>query len=587
MPDEFEEKPDTVFFDYAHDFLNEKWQESHEDWRKRDEFYRRDYDVWNGRELNNTRASYKPSTSTSIIDHAADTQLAFNPSADRPAPKPGNQESIGWSDDIENRMVDILNDSSAKEVELPFKAAGKFLLHLGYAVLELGWEEDRQGEKGQSFNPVRIKAPHPSSVLLDWEEKNPPIGIKSMEMRASKLNAWTKRLAKPGNGIAREDVEIFKVTGSPFEMISLKYMWTNFWVMLKRSDGQPIFVMPNTWGAKKKGDPGFVPWNHAFAGYGMEQTDDDKRGPLYHAQGLLSPVIDTLKASAQAQSAKHQILIDRAYPQEGTSRDPDEVAENRARGGLLEGDQTEYWLLERAALGGEFFRVGEEYDNEIALGTYNRALAGFRQQGVDTVGQQAIMSTAAAKKFNVPAIQMQYMASQTASNILRMVDTLNVAIGLNGKKITKNIVEEDYTIDVSFEVVDPVLQIQKREMGLKELAAGVKSRARYWREDSRLEDISAERDALDRDLADTHPAILHVRGKRAAAEMGEDLDAAIQEQEVDDAAARDRASSRARTTTNGRNGPDRNVPADNTLLREGLTGDVPGVPRIPFGQPGG
>ncbi|KKL66045.1 hypothetical protein LCGC14_2148900, partial [marine sediment metagenome] len=547
MP-EFEDKPDDEFFAQANEYLKNKWSDTHRDWIKRDSFYRRDYDVWNNPADNQNRSKYRPSTSTSIIDHAADTQLAFAPKVHRPPPRPNNQTSKGWSDQIENIMKDILDDASMQQTNLPFKALGKFLLHLGYGQLELGWDKnDREGPDGKTYNPVRLMSPHPSDVLLDPDEKSPTLGIKRMEMRASRLQAWTEALANPIEGIERPDVTVFKIKKNPFEMIKLEHLWTPFWTMLRLHSGEPLFTMKNEWG--------FVPWPHAFAGYGMEMTDSDKRDPLNNAQGLLSPILDTIKASAQAQSAKHQKLLDLVYPKPGSSQDPETVAAMLERG-LLEGEKVDFWFMEQVQLGREIFEVGREYSQEMAEGTYNRGLTGARQEGVDTVGQQAILSNAAQKKFNVPAVQMQFVSSIIASNILRLIDITGVPIGINGKKITREMIEGDYTVSVTFETPDPVLGIQKREIGMREVVAGLKSPERYWREDADLEDISAEREALDRALVDTHPAIIHVRSKRAAIEMGEDLDAAIAELAEDEAAAKASANGTVpRAGTEGTRGP--------------------------------
>lgn len=577
---EFDQKPDIQFFDDALGYLTNKWSKTHEDWKIRDSYYRRDYDVWDKSKETANRTSYRPSTSTSIIDHAADTQLAFSPNASRPPPRPSAQESKEWSDDIENRMKAILDDASMREIMLPFKAMGKFLLHLGYGVLELGWDTtDRDGADGQSYNPVRLSAPHPSTILLDPDEKNPELGIKLFSMRAGELAAWTERMRNPSDNVEHDDVHIFKVKSNPFEMVTLAYLWIPDWTMLRLHGGEELFTASNAWG--------FIPWAHAFAGYGMEMTDLNERDPLWNAQGLLSPIIQTIKASAQAESAKHQILMDRAYPQAGSTQDPEEIAEQQERAGLLQGEKTDFWFMEQVELGREIFEVGRGYAQEMAEGTYNRALTGARQEGVDTVGQQAILSNAASKKFSVPAVQMQAAASITAGNILKLITILGESIGINGQMITKKMVEDDSTITISFETPDPVLQIQNREIGMREVAQGLKSTERYWREDSRLEDITSERDARDRDILDNHPAIINQRAKRVAIEQGIDLDEAIAELEQDEAEASQRRQTRSRGGSEGARGPQRNIPADTTLIREGITPAVQSPARLPAGQPGG
>ena len=568
---EFSEKPDTQFFQDAEEHLRGKWDGAHEIWKKVDSYYRGDYEVWDRSTNTTNRSSYRSSVPTSIIDHAVDTQMSFNPKAHRPPPHPKNQgKSVAWSDEIEVAMKMIFDDSSDMQTSAPLKTAGKHILHLGYTILDLGWDAtDRQGPEGSSYNPARLTAPHPSTVLLDPNEKTPTLGIKYFDMRASKLEAWTKSLHS-GEDFERPEVTVFSPGKNKFDMVDLKQLWTPFHTMLMTIEGKELFIMDNTWER--------TPWSHGFSGFGMEMTDHDKRGPENYAVGLLNAILDTIKAKAQADSAKHQNLMDRSYPKPGVSPQiGSEDAAQMLERGLLEGEKTDFWFMDQVQLDRSVFEVGREDDQEMVNATYSRSLTGERQEGVDTVGQQAILTTASQKKFDGSANTLASMLGQQFSNILRLIDLNGDPVGVNNKKITKNMIEGDYTISANFKATDPVLGIQKREIAMREVAAGLKSWERYQTEDAELENLTAERAAMDRDLVDNHPAIINQRARRAALEMGEDLDQAIaeqQQQEAEEAAATQEARATAGVGSEGIRGPQRDIPTQNTLIREGLTGDT-------------
>ena len=81
-------------------------------------------------------------------------------------------------------------------------------------------------------------------------------------------------------------------------------------------------------------------------------------------------------------------------------------------------------------------------------------------------------------------------------------------------------IESNYSVTVSFELVDPALTLQNREMGLREVQAGIKSRETYWSADARLEDASGERRRLLQDLIRSDPVVAKLLASEVAREMG-------------------------------------------------------------------
>ena len=110
------------------------------------------------------------------------------------------------------------------------------------------------------------------------------------------------------------------------------------------------------------------------------------------------------------------------------------------------------------------------------MGTYSSALAGVRQAGVTTVGQQAILNTAGMRTFSAPAMQREHMASIIGSRVLQLVDSvseLSGGIGANGKTLTKSLISSVYDVDVRFPHADPVMEMQSRQQALTEFQAGL------------------------------------------------------------------------------------------------------------------
>ena len=58
-----------------------------------------------------------------------------------------------------------------------------------------------------------------------------------------------------------------------------------------------------------------------------------------------------------------------------------------------------------------FFRSSDEVSRDITVGTYAADVAGLRQEGVSTVGQQTILSRAAHQKFTAANEQMNPFGS--------------------------------------------------------------------------------------------------------------------------------------------------------------------------------
>jgi len=88
---------------------------------------------------------------------------------------------------------------------------------------------------------------------------------------------------------------------------------------------------------------------------------------------------------------------------------------------------------------------------------------------------------------------------------------------------------------VKFELIDPVMQMQQREMGLREVQQGLKSKQTYWAADAKLEDATGEEMRLVRDMIRAQPEVIKILAAQVAKEFG--IDQMLQEMEDEAAAA--------------------------------------------------
>ena len=128
-------------------------------------------------------------------------------------------------------------------------------------------------------------------------------------------------------------------------------------------------------------------------------------------------------------------------------------------------------------------QLRSQTDSTLEMGTYSSALAGVRQAGVTTVGQQAILNTAGMRIFSGVALQREHMASIVGSRILQLVDSVSElagGIGANGKTLNRSTIHNVYGIQVAFPHGEPVMELQQRQMAMSEYGAGLIDPMTYY-----------------------------------------------------------------------------------------------------------
>ena len=492
------ERPDVETIMRFRSKMGELWANAHNEFRDNDAYYQRKFKVWNDNYQG--RPVFHDSTATHIVNHAVDTLMSFSPKIHR-EPMGDTEQHKQDATNLENALKAIMDDSAKRETAPTWKLMAHYLILHGYSVLEgpilvglhdrpdepvqsdFDTEEEYEGARAiyranrRTFNPVRIRVPHPSTVLINPNEKIPTMAIKASKMTAQDLHeqSITKKRKQ-----RRKYSEIFDMGNyDPWDEVETWDYWTPYWHVKLLASSSANYGSPSSRAATpiwmERNTMSYVPYVHAFSGFGIDimETGGD---PANLAQGILTPNKETIRKRTQELSAFHQILLRFAFAPMGTSRDPMTLAQAIANEGILEGDPQDFWVMNTPDVPNWALQLRGQTDNTLEMGTYSSALAGVRQAGVTTVGQQAILNTAGMRTFSAPAMQREHMASIIGSRVLQLVDSvseLSGGIGANGKTLTKSLISSVYDVDVRFPHADPVMEMQSRQQALTEFQAGL------------------------------------------------------------------------------------------------------------------
>ena len=497
------EKPTVGSIKDMHQHLRRIWDESHEIWRTIDTYYERTFALW---EKGSSRPNLHPMKPRSIIDTALDQLMGHEAQVHRFGEDEGKAEE---RDQVEKTMNAVFRQAALQEVSLSFKQAGKHLLLYGYTIVEDSIDgptlqvaqsekpeqetaEDREDfqmrvrlweHRKKTAMPFRIRAPHPTTVLMDPMHKEPRVAIKVDGWTVQDLVDITTLRKEQGRG----EVEIFDAEQShlfgifhsqrnAFQLVKAFEYWTIDWHALM-TNNQLLIVEPNTWG--------FVPFSHAFSGWGQEPSDRERINPS------------------------------------GTTEEASELEEQMATSDVLNlpSGESSVWMLKAPNLPRWLETLENSIDKDLEEGTFTRSLGGIRDVGVSTVGQQAILNTAGHRKFVPINTQLQGLGTKSLEHILQWIDILDLNLTIEGHNIKRSMIGGDYTGKVTFQVVDPVLQLQEKQEALAAWKAGAISLPTLWSIRG-LEDEAGERQRLAQDQVYAHPTINEMMVQIEAERLG-------------------------------------------------------------------
>jgi len=576
---------DAKFIQERTAHLEGLWDDAHRNWEVIDSFYHQTNKLWPDTVH---RPSLHTARATSIIDHAVDNFLSGEPRVHR---NPAGQGRVHKerADLIEPWLQRIMISTGMLEPIPTWKQVAKNMAMYGYSVVEgpvlsmADMPEEPEKEKGESkldFNarmslyknekrtwmPFRVRAPHPARILLDPSEKQPREGVKRVRRYAIQLEEITEH-----KDTKLKDVVLFEAKNEPYRLVECLEYWTKEWHALV-AEGVLLFKERNTWG--------YVPFVHAFAGWGQEATDTHEPNPADLAKGLLTPLLDDLKAQSQAFTGRQHALIEATFEKWGTTGDASEIANQLKNSDIVDGiGPNDLWKIHGTQLQSWLFESDANIDRDIEMGSFSRSLAGGRETGVSTVGQQAILSTAASKRFVTPSRQIEQMATIIGSRILRLMDVLDEPIQVGEFKVGPKEIDHDYGVDVRFELVDPVLQLEQRQLGMAEVNAGLKSKETYWAADAKLEDVEGEKMRMLAEMVESSPEVVAIMAQEVARRNGL-LDLLQSLTAADEAPAPGGGSGLVGPNGNPLNGANQTPSAAAAELRQPLTGNVPTPARV-------
>jgi len=498
----------------AKEFLSRRWGNAHMAFSNIDAFYQAENTIW---PHGSRRAEFKAPYAQEIVDNASDQALAITPKFHR-EPVGRGESHVDDATKVELAMSALFYDSALKEMYLPWREANSYLMAYGYTVMEAPiYMPNRKNPLGDA-NPFRIQVPHPSSVLMDPDEKVPSVAIKMTRMTVAELVALSKKKVEQGRRFAQvyHPETDYGEQANPFQMIETWDFYDANWHIKMLPSATMIYAEHNP--------SGFVPFLHAFTGWGL-QPKDNLGDPMYQARGMLTPSVQrTIQIKQQGDSARQEVLMRYAYSAKRISRQQDaaEVSQAEAEQGYVFGDQDEFGDTNPKELPSWLYRQNGLVDDVLERSTLSRRLGGMREQGIETVGQQAILDTAAGRRFTSPEIQMEHMASLIAQRTLYLIDIipqLKNGITLHGQKITRAMIHGNYDIQVAFDDRELVVSLQERTMALQELAAGAIDLKTYY-ERVGYENGSQILRGTIKDRIRRHPRVEERIAAQVATEMG-------------------------------------------------------------------
>ena len=340
-----------------------------------------------------------------------------------------------------------------------------------------------------------------------------------------------------------------------------------------------LFVEPNIWG--------LMPYKHAFSGRGDEPTNVDMVKPRHLSVGLLHPIIEVIRSYAQELSTRHNAYVNSGFFDIVTTMDADELREQMNRQGrqrILEktdnNDVIEPFAMPN--LPNWMLEAEMQMRDAIERGTFSSASAGIRQQGVNTVGQQAILSNSAAKVFLPMVRQLEHLASLVSQDILRLVDIKKEAVYSRGHELNSRMISNDYNVIAEFPQKDPALDLQERQIAMQELTLGLIDTETY-QEIAGRENISGIRRGIIKDQIRQLPAVQQMLMVAALEEMGLAEAAEQMKMEMGGTLGQTAQQPQQPGTVLGPNGQPQTELTGNgqqAQLRQNLTNEVQNPPRM-------
>ena len=453
--------------------LLEVWRGAHKNWRDWEDVVNQKHKIRVVKPAEPRRLSFARSKIQSMVD----TMVTNSPRVSRD-PRAETQEAKAEADKVEKWGKGVLYRLAAvKGMVPPFKMAALYLALLGYSVMKARWDTHAWPQKPDGRNkaklarweeaietafPFILEVPHPARVLMPPFEREVSLAIESRTVSTLSL---------------QEEFPLLSVN-QPRAMLEV----VEYWDKERRAvvaDGQLVYEKANPFG--------FVPYTHAYAGFGWEGSPvytagstpaDPSLGPSpeEYAQGLLSSSIDVIKSMDEWFSAMLALSLRTAYRSVFTTGDAEELARNFAEAGLgsviEQGVNEEIKWEEPPRVDPWLFQVLGIAREDAEGGTYAGEVQGQKSPGVETATQHALMLGMARQKFGVPMEQLNYMANLVLGFCARMMIERGEKVNVGGVRVRAEDFRGNYDFKVDFLSLDEGALLRTKEGALRELQAG-------------------------------------------------------------------------------------------------------------------
>lgn len=431
----------------------------------------------------------------SIVSHAADALVANQPTFKR-VPRSRKDESkvdeVGKArnDRVERFLDAVFQTSMLEEHVSPFRTLAWYMMAYGYGVVTgPTWDDsdepkEPERKKGQTdtefdrakrgykaalsnWSPFKMHAPNPTEVLYEPFRKQSRFSIQIKHMLRTELV-----------DIAQAMGGSFDPEGKPYEdIVTVEYFAQKFHSMYVADAGaqsvsKVVFIKENYFSV--------VPSVGAFAGFGYMPVASNQGNPSFLAVSILKPVFEILLSISRAMTATQNAVLAAGFLRPGTRKPVEEAEEELTGEKLLTGEEGDFWWMAVPNLPQYIFQQLAILLDDLEAATFSGGISGIRQAGVSTVGQQMQLSTAALRKFMNPARQMDYVASVMAQNMLRAIEVMDRTITVRGQTITPDDIDGYTGMDVTWKLLDPLLQLQQRQTAMREVELNLLPDEEYW-----------------------------------------------------------------------------------------------------------
>lgn len=504
---------------------------------KCDSYYNQTYDLWasEGDKSLNRDAYYSPKT-RALIDQPVKTQFSDEPKVRR--------EQVGDSEDAAKKASNVEVWSQAALLELDMQALQplwrtfrKTLCVYGKAFLEGPlWvahpdiekperdqdEDDDQYEarlaawdyQQSKWFPFRVNVINPAHVLANPFERYPQEVLIEKSMFAYQLEELVERkkaLAKLNHAIQADSF----VAGRKHEKLKIDEYWNPYWHTIQLRGGE-ILVMERNF-------RGQVRFQQAYTGDGLLRSNAELADPEDLCGSLYDGNWDALMIRDQQMSARHTMLMRKAYASMRTDKSGPEVERaltDVARGEAVMGvKKGEIEVIEYPDVTADLYNERQAIDQDIIEGSYPPNVHGQKQPGVDTVGQEALLSRAAQRIFDTVARVQAQFATTITEWMLMDLAYYGDPITVRGETLKPSDLGGVFSVRVEYPNPDPTLQQIEWQQAAEDLARGVIDEETY-RQIRGIENDAKIRKGILKDYVRKHPSVIEAVAAAVAEDMG-------------------------------------------------------------------